>query len=287
VATALKDTSVGEIERRLDDLRGDETVAQRTSVLTHVAWVPRGWERAAARVLEGLGARVPSRTILLHPDPGAGADRLDATIAQERFPDSRRDVCAELIRIWLRGATASSPASVVVPLQLPDLPTFLRWRGRPAFRSREFVQLVGVNDRLIVDSAEWGGRLGPGYGRLAGFFGLAAVSDLAWSRSLGHRAGLAGLWPGIRDAGVLEVRGPRADAALIAGWLRSRLKRSIRLQHEESRTLQRVAVDGETVRVPRRFTRSASDQLSDHLEIYTRDPVYEAAVRAASSPTTG
>jgi glucose-6-phosphate dehydrogenase assembly protein OpcA len=280
MAPAMRDTSVAEIERRLDDLRDGEEASQRTSVLTHIAWVPHEWERAAGRVLEGMGARVPSRTILLHPDPGAKADRLDATVAQERFPGSRHDVCAELVRIWLRGATAKVPASVVVPLQLPDLPAFLRWRGRPRFGSGELDQLIGVSDRLIVDSAEWGDRLPPAYRRLAESFGRVVVSDLAWSRSLGHRAGLAALWPGIRDARLLAVRGPHADAALLHGWLRSRLKTRIRLEHENARRLSRVAVDGEVVHVPRRLVRSASDQLSDQLEVYTRDPVYEAAARA-------
>jgi glucose-6-phosphate dehydrogenase assembly protein OpcA len=280
MAPSLKDTSIAEIERLLDDLHDGDGALQRTSVLTHIAWVPSEWERAAGRVLEGMGARIPSRTILLHPDPGAGADRLDAEVGQERFESPSKQISAELIRIWLRGSTARAPASVVVPLQIPDLPAFLRWRGKPACASAEFEQLVGVTDRLIVDSREWGDRLRPAYRELAGWFDRIVVSDLAWSRGLGHRAGLAGLWPGITTARVLEVRGPRADAALLHGWLRARLKSGIRLRHEEGRSLTRVAVDGRPVRVPLRLASSASDQLSDQLEVYTRDRVYEAAVRA-------
>jgi len=280
VAQALKDTSVAEIERRLDELRAGEGALQRTSVLTHMAWVPARWEQAADRVLEGMGGRIPSRTILLHPDPGAGADRLDAEVSQECFDLPDHEVAAELVRIWLRGSTARAPASVVEPLQIPDLPVFLRWRGKPAFASGEFAQLAGVTDRLIVDSGEWRGPLRPAYEQLGRWFDRVVVSDLAWSRGLGHRAGLAELWPEIRQARTLEVRGPRADAALLHGWLQARLKRPIGLRRSEARSLSRVAVDGTPVRVPRRLVRSASDQLSDQLEVYTRDPVYEAAVRA-------
>jgi Glucose-6-phosphate dehydrogenase subunit N-terminal domain len=280
VAQTLRDTSVREIERRLGELRDGQGASLLTSVLTHVAWVPSEWERAADRVLAGMGERVPSRTILLHPDPGAQADRIDAQVALECFPAPRRSVSAELIRIWLRGTIARAPASVVVPLQIPDLPAFLRWRGRPAFGSGVFEQLTGVSDRLIVDSAEWGERLRPAYRRLAESFDRVVVSDLAWTRSLGHRAGLAALWPGIREARVLEIKGPRADAVLLHAWLRSRLKTAIRLRHEDSGSLSRVVVDGEPVHVPRRLARSASDQLSDQLEVYTRDRIYEAAVRA-------
>ena len=31
----------------------------------------------ALRVLEGLGPRIPSRTLMLHPDPKAGIDRIE------------------------------------------------------------------------------------------------------------------------------------------------------------------------------------------------------------------
>ena len=90
----------------------------------------------------------------------------------------------------------------------------------------------------------------------------------------------AALWPEIRNVRILEVRGPRADAALLHGWLCSRLKANIRLRHVDARSLSRVAVDGQAVRAPRRLAQSFSDQLSDQLEVYTRDRIYEAAVRA-------
>src|SRR5581483_2998450 len=79
MAQTLKATSVAEIEALLD-----ETPSQRTSVATHMAWVPPEWVDAAERVLHGLGPRIPSRTILLHPDPKAKRDGLDASIEHER-----------------------------------------------------------------------------------------------------------------------------------------------------------------------------------------------------------
>ena len=279
MAPALKNTSVDEIERRLEDLREGEEPAQRTSVLTHMAWVPPEWAQAAERVLEGLGARIPSRTILLHPDPAAKDDRLDVELEHECFPGCGHDVCAEVVRIWLRGRTAKAPASVVVPLQIPDLPVFLRWRGQPPFGKPEFEQLVGVSDRLIVDSTEWPG-LPAAYGRLAGSFERIAVSDLAWARTLRWRAGLADLWPGIKKAHTLRVAGPRAEALLLCGWLRSRLHRDLRLRCEDAAELEVVEVDGEPVQALRGLAASASDLLSDQLELFVRDPVYEAAVRS-------
>jgi glucose-6-phosphate dehydrogenase-like protein OpcA len=279
MAPSLRDTSVDEIERRLEELRAGEEPAQRTSVLTHMAWVPPRWSRAAERVLEGLGARIPSRTILLHPDPQAKVDRLDAEVDHECFPGAEHDVCAEIVRIWLRGETARAPASVVVPLHIPDLPVFIRWRGRPPFGAAEFEQLIGVSDRLVVDSGEWEG-LPRAYARLADTFDRIVVSDLAWARTLRWRAALAQLWPGIRKARVLQVTGPKAEALLMHGWLRSCLRGGPALRRRGGRKLARVDVDGEPVTPVRLPAQSPSDLLSEQLELYVRDRIYEAAVRA-------
>jgi glucose-6-phosphate dehydrogenase assembly protein OpcA len=281
VAAALKDTSVDEIERRLDALQfqAHERSEQRTTVLTHMAWVPAEWSRAVERVLEGLGARTPSRTIVLHPDPAASADRLDAEIEHECFPEAGRLVCAEIVHLWLRGETAKAPASVVVPLQLPDLPASLRWRGQPPFGRPVFEQLVGVAERLIVDSAEWRG-VPRAYSQLAEVFDRIVVSDLAWARTLGWRAGIAELWPGVKRARSLRVIGPKPEAVLLAGWLRSRLRRPLTLRRTDARSVGRVELDGEPVEQARLLTASPSDLLSEQLELYARDRVYEAAVRA-------
>jgi hypothetical protein len=279
MAQALRGTSVAEIEALLDEARDVEGPSQRTSVATHMAWVPSEWIDAAERVLHGLGARIPSRTILLHPDPQAETDGIDATIEHEQFPGAENSICVEVVRIWLRGATVRAPASVVVPLQIPDLPVFLRWRGPPPFGHAELDQLLGVSDRLIVDSSEWTG-LPRAYGRLVELFDRIAASDLAWARTLPWRVAIADLWPGIKKAHTLSVTGPQAEALLIRGWLRSRLRRDFKLHLEADDSLRHVEVDGEEVSVSRARRASASDLLSDQLEQYGRDPVYEAAVRA-------
>src|SRR5438034_10112366 len=72
-------TSIREIERELSSLRADpgaETPYQRTSVMTHTAWVPPEWIEAAEDVLSGLAERHPSRTVVLFPEPDE-ADGLD------------------------------------------------------------------------------------------------------------------------------------------------------------------------------------------------------------------
>lgn len=277
MASSLTGASVAEIERRLAELRDG---VQRTSVLTHLAWVPPEWEDAALGVLGGLAERHPSRTILLHPDPGAAVDRCDAELEVRIFEAGERPVAAEAIRLRLRGRCAEAPASLVVPLLVPDLPVFLRWRGLPPFGRVPYEQLLAVADRLVVDSGEWP-ELPAAYGTLARSFAHAAVSDLAWARTHGWRVRLAALWPGVGEIRELEVAGPSAEALLLAGWLRSRLGRDVRLAREDAAGLEALAVDGEPVPPPRPPPRTPSDLLSDELEVFGRDPVYEAAAQAA------
>ena len=278
MASPLRNIAVDEIERRLGELDAEDA-EHRTSVLTHMVWAPPEWARAVERVMEGLGPRVPSRTLILHPDPKAAADRLDARIEHHCFPEVGESICAEVVHLWLRGRTARVPGSVVVSLLLPDLPAFLRWRGKPPFGKPEFEELVEVADRLIVDSCEWKG-LPRAYDRIAEVFDRITVSDLAWARTLRWRAGLADLWPEIKQARTLHVTGRKGEAHLLGGWLRSRLRKDLTVRHTEARLIRRVEVDGRPVRPARLQAASASDLLSEQLEVFGRDPVYEAAVRA-------
>ena len=279
MATALG--SIAEIERELGAQRMSESgePMQRTSVMTHLAWVPEQWVEAAEDVLAGLAERHPSRTIVLVPEPDAD-DGLEANVEVDCYPVGEdRKVSMETIRLKLCGNRAQAPASVVAPLLLPDLPVFLRWRGLPPFGDRCFDQLVDTVDRLIVDSTEWAGLPEP-YERLAEIFDRVAVSDIAWARTSRWRPHLATLWPGVADVSRMKVNGTEAQAHLLAGWLRSRLKHEIALEHEPADRLEGVELDGEAVPFPPGDPPNPADVLSDELERYSRDRVYEDAVRA-------
>lgn len=278
-----EDVAVGEIERRLADLRAaaEEGSILRTSVLTHMAWVPPEWERQALDTLAGLGERHPSRTILLLPEADAKEDGIDAELSLRCFflPGADRQVCTEVIELRLRGRRSLAPASIVAPLLVADLPVFLRWRGRPGFGSEPFEQMVDLVDRLIVDSTEWP-DVPAGYDRLEEVFDRTAVSDIAWARTSRWRRQLASLWPGIADVRRIRVRGTAAQAHLLAGWLRSRLGRPVELEHEAAERLLGVDIDGEPAPFPPGDAPDPSDVLSDELDRFGRDPVYEAAVGA-------
>ena len=76
------------------------------------------------------------------------------------------------------------------------------------------------------------------------------------------------------------MTGTEAQAHLLAGWLRSRLGREIELDHEPSDRLTGVEIDGEPAPFPPGDPPDPSDLLSDELERFTPDRVYEDAVRA-------
>ena len=281
-----EDVRLAEVDTALARLRAQaaaETASMRTSVMTHLAWVPYGWREQARAALAGMSELHPSRTILLFPEPNADDNRIDARAEVEQWevPDTDRGLVTEVVELTLRGSRAQAPASIVEPLLISDLPVFLRWRGEPSWETPELAQLVDLTDRLIVDSTEWDDVPGS-YRQLAALFPLCAASDIAWARTSRWRSHLATLWPQIGGVQTVRVRGTAAQAWLLCGWLRSRLGRnSIALEHDPAEKLLGVALDGEAVPLPPGDPPAPSDVLSDELERFTPDPVYEAAVLAA------
>ena len=280
-----EDVTLDTVEHELARLRtaeSDDSPPLRTSVMTHIAWVPEEWLGKALQVLEGMAERHPSRTIVLIPEPESGDDRIDARLSVVAYPlpSLPRSVAAEVIELRLRGERAAAPESIVTPLLIADLPVFCRWRGRPDFDGPEFEQLTDVADRLIVDSREWP-DVPRAYRGLARWFGRTAVSDLAWARTSGWRRSIAELWPQVGGAKTAQIAGPVAESYLLAGWLRSRLGHDVRLQREDREALEAVTLDGERVPEPPEGVVTPSDLLSDELERLRRDPVYEGAAAAA------
>ncbi|HEY4346342.1 MAG TPA: glucose-6-phosphate dehydrogenase assembly protein OpcA [Gaiellaceae bacterium] len=271
--------SVAQIDAELARLRGDSAGEdgqphQRTSVMTHIAWVPPEWLDAAERVLAGMAERHPSRTVILVPRPEA-EDGIDAELAVRCFPIGESTVCGEVIELSLGGNRSRAPASMVLPLLISDLPVFLRWRGEPPFGEPSWEQLVDVADRVVVDSSEWSELR---YAELAQAFARTALSDIAWARTGQWRVQLADRWPTIRDQEI-EIRGPRSEATLLRGWLQSRLDRA--LPPVQPAGEFGVRLDGEEVPSPRDQPLSPSDLLSAELDHFGHDRIYEAAALAS------
>jgi glucose-6-phosphate dehydrogenase assembly protein OpcA len=249
--------------------------------MTHIAWVPPAWQHQAEETLAGMAERHPSRTLLLVPKPEED-DGLDALVSVRCFPIGDRAICGEVVELTLRGDRAKAPASIVLPLLISDLPVFMRWRGEPSWGSPELEQLLGIVDRLVVDSTEWDDLPGA-YARLAELFGRVAASDIAWDRTERWRSLLASLWPRIASVRRMRVHGTPAQGYLLAGWLRSRLDHDVELELDDRERLEGIDLDGEPAPFPPGRPPNASDVLSAQLDRFGRDPVFEAAVAAAAS----
>ncbi|MGZ4290302.1 MAG: glucose-6-phosphate dehydrogenase assembly protein OpcA [Gaiellaceae bacterium] len=281
-----ENVTIAQIERELARLRyrSSQEGSQpnlRTSVMTHIAWAPPEWRHAAEETLAGMAERHPSRTLLLVPRPEE-EDGLDALVSIRCFPIGDRAICGEVIELTLRGSRASAPASIVLPLLISDLPVFCRWRGRPEWSSEAFLQLVGVADRLVVDSTEWP-DVPEAYAQLAELFDRVAVSDIAWDRTERWRGLLASLWPSVGEVKSIRVRGTRAQGHLLRGWLQSRLGHPVELELDEHERLEGIDLDGKPAPFPPGNPPNASDVLSAQLDRFSRDHVYEAAARTAAS----
>ena len=93
---------------------------------------------------------------------------------------------------------------------------------------------------------------------------------------------LASLWPEIGEVRALRVHGTSAQGHLLACWLRSRLGHVVELEVDERDRLEGIDLDDHAAPFPPGKPPEASDVLSVQLDRFTREPIYEAATRAAA-----
>jgi len=225
-ATDAKDLTYDKLESAMGDPRlsghldkhGSVRVRMRTSVLTLIVIAPRPEivERAMA-VINDLRQRHPSRAIVIAPSDPDGPAWMDAHIYAACHLRDRSDVevCTEELLIKAGGELAQHPARVVAPLLIHDLPAVLWWPDDPSFGTRPFREIVGIADRLLVDSGSFAES---GTGRLAGLAEVVregvAVSDIGWLRLALWRELMAGMYDHpllTRELG--HIRSIRLDVA--------------------------------------------------------------------------
>jgi glucose-6-phosphate dehydrogenase assembly protein OpcA len=84
--------------------------------------------------------------------------------------------------VTVQGRAADHLASVVVPLLMPEVPTYLWWPGQPLFGHRLFHRLLASADQLVIDSAQFQSP-GDGLNDLARLCsGRYGVNDINWAR---------------------------------------------------------------------------------------------------------
>ena len=187
-----------------------------------------------------------------------------------------------MIELRLGGERTRVPGSIVEPLLITDLPTFCRWRGAAALgraRARAARRRLRPARRRLVGVARACRRptgssssssTGSPSRTSPGAVGSAGVGA---SRRCGRRS---------RRSKALSVTGPKADALLLAGWLRSRLEEAdqahppLRRRDRARGGRRRAGRAAAGLAAERRAT---SSRPSSTCSAATR--IYEAAVSAA------
>ncbi len=195
--------------------------------MTHLVWCPPEWRAQARATLAGLLERHPARTIFLIPDPGGRGRDQDARRAEglraagplargalrgDRAPARAHGDAPSRARSCCRCSSPTCPSSAAGAASPAGRPGARgdRRRRRPARR-----RLVGVarsRPRLRAPRAA--------------LFAHGSPSPTSPTRAPlpVARAGSPSCGRAIGSIERLRVEGPRADAELLAGWLRSRLR---------------------------------------------------------------
>jgi glucose-6-phosphate dehydrogenase assembly protein OpcA len=205
-----------------------------------VAVRDEGAAELAERTVEALAASHPMRAILVCRMAGEGGERrLDADILTEIHRLVRgAAVQREQVVLRVPGPLVEHLSSLVEPLLVPDLATYLWWAGTPPLQQGDLRRALAACDVLIVDSAQFERPV-------LSFLELAALADrmadrkgfadLQWARQRPWRESLAQFFaPDDRRAlleGVtrLEVRcgedghAGRVAGGLLVGWVASAL----------------------------------------------------------------
>jgi glucose-6-phosphate dehydrogenase assembly protein OpcA len=236
-------TIEGHISRLWRDVTSESAFpgAVRTSILNLVVYTRDG--ETASRLSDELrenSRRHPSRTIILVGDRLRSGSSVDADVSVYCSGGSggARALCYEEIRITGHGRVADHLASVVIPLLIPELPTYLWWPSQPPFGHRTFHRLLSIADQLVIDSAQFHSP-GDGLANIARLcFAKQGVNDFNWSRMAPWRDVLVQFFDGpawapyaygIRSV-LIEIgsgpgsdRSPTAALLLLSGWVASRL----------------------------------------------------------------
>ena len=197
------------------------------------------------QTIASLSDIYPSRATVLIADPAqetGAAPGMDVRVdlLEQEATRGRPAIVFECVTVDVSTENERQLASIASPLLVPDLPDFLWWAADTADGGSLFSELVGISDRLIVDSAVSHHAAGAmqallRFARAAGDH--AALSDFAWTRLTPWRRlttqffdvpATLPILDLIDEATVTYDNSPNTwsgftSALLYAGWLGSRL----------------------------------------------------------------
>jgi glucose-6-phosphate dehydrogenase assembly protein OpcA len=218
MATTLWDTTGGDIIQALLAERRTAGALASGLALTLVVVVDEKHVREAEDAATIAAAAHPCRVLIVVRHSIDADIRLDAEVQV-----GGRLGATEAVVMRMYGRLALHAESVVLPLLAPDAPVVTWWHGPPP---KEIVtDALGVlANRRITDCALAPDPAAALQLRAEEF--IPGDTDLAWARATPWRSLLASALDGITNEPMSAGVGAEAgnpSAALLAGWLRSRL----------------------------------------------------------------
>jgi glucose-6-phosphate dehydrogenase assembly protein OpcA len=218
MATTLWDTTGSDVVKALLAERRAAGALASGLALTLVAVVDERRVAEAEQATTIAAAAHPCRLLIVVRHRIDADIRLDAEVQV-----GGRLGATEAVVMRMYGRLALHAESVVLPLLAPDAPVVTWWHGAPP--DEIATDALGVlANRRVTDCAQAGDPTAALRTRAEDF--IPGDTDLAWTRATPWRSLLASALDGIegtaRSAAVAAEAG-NASAALLAGWLSSRL----------------------------------------------------------------
>lgn len=270
----------------------------------------RGYPKAAEAAL-AASLEHPCRLLLVVTSTATRTSGLDAEIQLgEQVP-------GETVVLRMRGEVADHPASVLLPLLLPDSPVVAWWpTDAPVSLAKDPIGALAT--RRITDADGTRDPVGTLESR-AEHHG-SGETDLTWARLTSWRALLAAAvdqYPATFTAATVEARRGHASATLMAAWLENRLGLDVVVKNtrgpgitgvrlttaagdiaitRDDGLLAEYAVPGQPKRLVALKRRDTQDLIAEELRRMDDDDVFDAAAktlvrrarraREAAEPTT-
>jgi glucose-6-phosphate dehydrogenase assembly protein OpcA len=218
MTATLWDTTGGEIVRTLGAERRAAGALASGLALTLVAVADEADVEAAQEAATTAAAAHPCRLLVVVRRRLEADDRLDAEVEV-----GGRLGANEAVVMRMYGRLTLHAESVVLPLLAPDAPVVTWWHG-PAPDRLAHDPLGVLASRRVTDAAAADDPLKELRQRARDY--APGDTDLAWTRATPWRALLASAFDAVRaraTSAQVQADPGNPSAALIAGWLRSRL----------------------------------------------------------------
>ena len=278
----------------------DQEAVIRACVLNLVFYVDsQSMARKADDLLIDVTIKNPSRALLLIADSAAEQSSISSQVLSRcTLPTGKaKQVCCEQVTISSSGTQINELPSIVAPLLLSDLPTFLCWFAPFSIENKVLKRLGNLADRIVIDTERSTNPQADLIALAQQFTDKpkwAAFSDLNWARLTPWRKLLAGFYdvadyrPHLRRVNrvMIDYISSLNDShqiptspLMIAGWLASRLGWSINsAEIEDSATVfQFSKSDGQALSI--HLNRRQAEQASSH--IISKIALLEADNRAS------